>query len=96
MATITVCDVCESRNFVHKLILPYARNIDSTGNAETIGEAYDLCNKCELNALKLFVKSLDEFDMNRKLIKIIEDMKDGEMNDRFDVNDKLKKMEVCM
>lgn len=49
---IRICDICDSKNRVNSVYLPYDRKTDAAGSMEDIGESYDLCERCELRILK--------------------------------------------
>jgi len=74
---ITVCDVCQTKEGVEKVWLPYDRKMDAAGSMEDVGETFDLCCKCYLRVLRFRVLQeartgrIDKWAFNKKLIEDI-------------------------
>jgi len=58
MATILVCDVCDTRKDVVRHSWPIDRKMDAAGSMENISVAVDLCLKCENRLLKKVIEDL--------------------------------------
>ena len=74
MATIKVCDVCNSDEHVKTSFYATDRVSDAAGSMEDVGKTHDLCSRCELSILRLLVKqiSLRMLDPEPNLYKINE------------------------
>ncbi len=82
---IVICDICETRDNVKRVWLPYDRKMDAAGSMDTVGEYFDLCPTCHLNCLQVILKFLfsqeepvlSEWTFNKKLIEVIKSKMGG-------------------
>jgi hypothetical protein len=96
VATITICDVCGSRDNVNRRSYCYDRKLDAAGSMSDVSETYDLCESCELRALRMFFDKIEEPPVykNEKLIKIISKLRDSNETEYVRMRCKKKKVEV--
>ena len=69
MATILVCDVCDTRKDVKRHSWSIDRKMDAAGSMENISVAVDLCLKCENRLLKKVVEGLLDEKVKNALAK---------------------------
>jgi len=80
MATIIVCDICNSRENVSVRSYAIDKQADlAGGRAETIEKHFDLCQSCELKILINFVKQIltmssNPLELNKELINNIHNL----------------------
>ena len=78
MATIKVCDVCNTKDNVNSRYYPYDRRADGAGGMEDVGADFDLCLLHETIVLNKIIKALtdrkeplNEYQINSMAINLI-------------------------
>lgn len=83
MATINICDICKSRENVNSRVYSIgSQTCPAGGTRDTIKEYFDLCQTCELEILRNFIKQLindapfqsDQFEINQKIVENIKEI----------------------
>jgi len=75
MTTITICDICETRDNVNRIQLVYGRSMDGAGSKDDDVKYFDLCEHHELSAYKELLKKRCSkkalHEVNADLIRIL-------------------------
>jgi hypothetical protein len=78
MATIKICDVCQSSKSVDTEYYATGTQPDvAGGSSETIGEYYDLCLQCENKVSQIYLKKLRKIQgikLDIELLEIIDQL----------------------
>jgi len=78
MATVIVCDICNSReNITHRGYLIGNQTCLAGEASDIIEEQFDLCQTCELKILREFIKQIStsqemQFELNKLLVTRIQ------------------------
>ena len=83
MATIMICDICGTRNNVHRSSFVYDKRLNVDDTIKLLYDTFELCDSCELRAYKsIIAKHPFEYkhELNREMIDYIRDNRTEGLN----------------